>query len=119
MQTKHTVLPPLSHSQGLQRAIDGSAALLIYFTGPDCAVCEVLRPRVASLVSRRFPHMGILSVDCARWPALAAAHQVFAVPTVLAFFEGREWLRRTRGLSLAELEAALARPYDLLFNGAT
>ena len=119
MPSEPADIPQVPDPEVLQRAIEESAALLVYFTGPDCAVCEALRPKVAALIAGRFPRLGLLAVDCARWPALAARHRVFQVPTVLAFFEGREWLRRSRGLALAELETALARPYDLLFNGAS
>ena len=119
MPRRHPELPAVEGPEALDQAIATSPAVLLYFSGPDCAVCDALRPRVAELMVRRFPHMRVISVDCATWPALAARHQVFAVPAVLGFFDGREWVRKGRGFALAELEAALARPYDLLLGNTS
>jgi hypothetical protein len=106
----------VSGPEELDRTIAASPGVLVYFTGPECRVCEVLQPRVGTLVARRFPKLQTRLVDCAAMPAVAGRHGVFTVPTVLAFFEGREWVRRSRAFSLAELEAALDRPYALLFE---
>jgi len=116
MPVRHQDLPPIEDTGSLDQAIETSPALLVYLTGPDCAVCAALRPRVAALIACRFPRMRGLSLDCSTWPAVAARHQVFTVPTVLGFFNGREWVRKSRRLALTELEAALARPYHLLFD---
>jgi hypothetical protein len=108
--------PEVTAPEELEHAISALPGVLVYFTGRDCSVCEVLRPRVAGLVARRFPELQTRLVDCATLPAVAAHHRVLTVPTVLAFFEGREWVRKSRSFSLGELEAALDRPYALLFE---
>jgi thioredoxin-like negative regulator of GroEL len=100
----------------LEHLISAAPGVLVYFTGPDCSVCEVLRPRVGALLAQRFPRLQARLVDCAALPAVAARHRVLTVPTVLAFFEGREWVRKSRSFALGELEAALDRPYALLFE---
>lgn len=90
--------------------------MLLYFSTPDCNVCRALKPKVGELLASNFPRMEACYVDCAASPDIAAAHGVFSVPTVVAYFERREWLRKGRSLSLAELGKALARPYALLFR---
>jgi thioredoxin 1 len=90
--------------------------MLFYFSTPDRNVCKALKPKVGELLASNFPRMEAFYVDCAANPHIAAAHGVFSVPTVLAYFERREWLRKGRSLSLAELAEALARPSALLFR---
>ena len=103
-----------SHSRPAQHLV-GEPALLAYFSTPDCRVCRALRPKVADLLAREFPLMAGVYVDCAALPEAAARHGVFSVPTLIAFFEGREWVRKGRSVGLSELRGAIERPYGLLF----
>jgi thiol-disulfide isomerase/thioredoxin len=83
---------------------------------PDCGVCKVLKPKLAAMLTERFPAVGLAQVNCAAAPALAAEMGVFAVPTLILFTDGRESLRRSRSFGLEELAAALERPYGMLFG---
>jgi thiol-disulfide isomerase/thioredoxin len=92
-------------------------ALLLYFTGPSCGVCAALEPKVAELLAAEFPRMAAVRVDAEAAPAAARRFQVYAVPTIVVYFGGREWVRKGRAVGLGELRDALARPYGLLFEG--
>lgn len=100
----------------LQALVAREAAVLAYFSTPDCRVCQALRPKVAELLEREFPRLAGVYVDCGALPAAAGQYQVFSVPTMVVFFEGREWLRRGRSVGLAELRQEIGRPYQLLFR---
>jgi thioredoxin 1 len=113
-----SVFETLNEVADFQAALRGHAAVLAYFSTPDCNVCKVLKPKVAALVAREFPRIRCVYVDCTASPLIAGQHRVFTVPTVLVFFDGREWLRMGRGLGLGELREALARPYGMLFGDA-
>jgi len=93
-----------------------NAAVLIHFTSPDCSVCGALRPRLQALLESEFPRVAFAEVDCQAAPEVAAQQQVFAVPTLLLFLQGRESQRWVRNLHLAELREALVRPYPMLFG---
>jgi thioredoxin-like negative regulator of GroEL len=110
-------LTAATSSAELQALLAREPAVLLYFSTPDCRVCQALRPKVAGLLAAQFPRLRGVYVDCAALPAAAAGHGVFSVPTLLAFFDAREWVRRGRAVSLDELRAALARPYALRFGG--
>jgi thioredoxin-like negative regulator of GroEL len=47
---------------------------------------------------------------------VAAQNRIFAVPTVLVFFDGRETYRFSRNIGLNELEQSISRPYTMLFE---
>ena len=100
----------------LRSSIADEQALLAYFTSPDCNVCRVLKAKLVDLLEGDFPHLKPFHVDCACHPEIAAAYSVFAVPTILVFFDGREWLRASRYLGLQEFKDALIRPYGLIFG---
>jgi thioredoxin-like negative regulator of GroEL len=108
-------LRPLTGLADLREVLARAPAVMAYFSTPECRVCAALRPKVADLLAREFPRITGVYVDCAAHPDASAQHGVFSVPTLVAFFEGREWLRWSRAVSLDELREALARPYALLF----
>jgi thioredoxin-like negative regulator of GroEL len=48
-------------------------------------------------------------------PQEAAKYNVYSAPTILVFFEGKEYYRFGRSISLKQLDEAIRRPYRLLF----
>lgn len=92
-------------------------ALLAYFSTDACNVCKVLKPKVDELVQREFPKLKMVYVKSDVLPDIAGQHQVFAAPTILVFFDGRETIRKSRNIGLDELHREIARPYSMIFSG--
>lgn len=90
-------------------------AILKYFSHQRCSVCKVLMPKIKQLLEEEFPKMEFRYVNIEEEPEVAASHQVFTVPAILVFFEGREYYRFARNVSLLQLKEAIDRPYHLLF----
>ncbi|MBS0012312.1 MAG: thioredoxin family protein [Bacteroidales bacterium] len=100
----------------ISKTINNSAALMIYYFNPGCVACNGLRPKVEKMVSEMFPEIKILSVDASAKPELAFSTGVYSAPTILVFFEGREYIRESRYISVQELEAKISRYYYMLFS---
>ncbi len=92
------------------------AALLAYFSTEACSVCKVLKPKVEAMISAEFPEIKLAYVKSEVLPEVAAQNQVFAAPTILVFFDGREYIRKSRNVGVSELQEAIARPYELMFG---
>ncbi|MCU4155008.1 thioredoxin family protein [Carboxylicivirga sp. A043] len=90
--------------------------VLKYFSHQRCNVCKVLKPKVQQMLTEKFPKMSFEYVDIEEQPAVAAENQVFTVPTLLIFFEGKEYYRFARNVSLGQLIDAIERPYQMLFE---
>jgi thioredoxin 1 len=101
----------------LKAAIESEPAILAYFTGPNCNVCKIIRPRIIDLLEEKFPEIGFYYVDCDSLPQAAGQYGVFSIPTVVLLFDGKETTRLVRNFSIGELEQAISRPYELLFGG--
>lgn len=91
-------------------------AALIYLSNDSCNICKVLRPQVEKLLREEFSEMEFIYMDVNKAPELAAQISVFTIPTVIAYFEGKEFFRKFRAFGIKELAAELQRPYDLLFK---
>jgi len=92
-----------------------NAAVLIYFSHEQCNVCKVLKPQIAELVSSTFPEIKLYYVDTVLNPEIAAQLSIFAVPTMLVYFDGKEFIRKSRNVGISELEVLIERPYQLMF----
>lgn len=97
-------------------AVASGAGLAVYFTAPDCGVCKVLRPRLRELIRVEFPRLRWFEVDVAGQREIAGQYQVFAIPTLLVFIDGREVLRRVRHLAPGAVGEELERPYRVFFE---
>lgn len=91
-------------------------ALLGYFSTETCNVCKVLKPKVAELIQEEFPKVKLAYVKSDILPEVAGQHQVFAAPTILVFFDGRETIRKSRNIGIDELRREIDRPYSMIFS---
>lgn len=96
--------------------IDTSTALLVYFYNDTCAPCVALRPKVTELINSQFRKMDIEMVNVSEFLELSASYHVFASPTIIAFFEGKETFRVSKYVSIAELRDKILRYYEILFE---
>ncbi len=99
-----------------EQIISSSDALLLYFSHDGCNVCKVLRPKLECLLNDNYPKFKFTYINTVEQPEVAAQFQVFTVPTVLVYFEGKEYFRFSRNIGLSQLEDAIKRPYHLLFD---
>ncbi len=91
-------------------------AVMVYFSTAVCSVCQVLKPKVIEMVSASFPKMKMVFVESNKLPELAAQNRVFAAPTIVIFFTGRETIRKSRAFGVDELKSEIQRPYSLFFE---
>ncbi|MCT4647706.1 MAG: thioredoxin family protein [Carboxylicivirga sp.] len=90
-------------------------AELKYFSHDRCSVCKVLLPKIKHLLRTEFPRMEFQYINIEEEPQEAAKYNVYSAPTILVFFEGKEYYRFGRSISLKQLDEAIRRPYRLLF----
>ena len=99
----------------VSQLISEEVGVLLYFYNDDCAPCISLRPKVEELMQKRFPKMKVLWVNSKTTPEIPASYSVFANPTILVFFDGKEFKRFSKYVSVNELEATIERYYSLAF----
>ena len=100
----------------VQETIQQKPAVALYFSAPSCNVCHALKPKLFAALQENFKELEILSVDVSEDQAVAAHFSVFAIPTLLVFLDGREFLRKSRHMSVDEVVAEIARPYEIMFS---
>ncbi|MBI9040557.1 co-chaperone YbbN [Lutibacter sp.] len=96
--------------------LNTETAVLIYFSTISCSVGEAFEPKVRKLLATKFPKVKFYKVDLNLAPEVAASYSAFVEPTILVFFEGKETIRKSRTIGIFELEEAIKRPYELIFE---
>lgn len=106
----------LKNTSDFNKFIKKNKAALIYVSTPQCNVCKVLKPKLVDFINAEFPKITMGYVDSEALPEVAAQNSIFAVPTILVYLDGKEFLRKSRNINLHEFRQELERPYHLFFN---
>ncbi len=102
----------LDHFESL---ISQNPAVLACFSTPECNVCKAMKPKVLELIKEEFPLIKPVFIEISSLPEVAARYRVFTVPTWLVFFDGKEYIRKSRNFGLNEFKEETGRLYSLMF----
>lgn len=100
----------------INHTLNTNDAVMLYFSAPTCNVCHALKPKLTEAILNDFPTFVIESIDISETPEIASHFTVFTIPTVLIFFQGREFLRKSRHMSVGEVVEDIRRPYSLMIT---
>jgi thioredoxin 1 len=91
-------------------------AAVFYFSTPDCNVCKVLKPKLIELLETDFPEIHFYYINLEEDKNLAGQLNIFTVPTIIFYFDGKEFLRKSRFINLVELSGEIERIYRIMFQ---
>ncbi len=99
----------------IQDFIKNNTAILLYFYNDTCAPCKILRPKVQDMIEADFPKIQFKLINAEQYAATAVQYGVFSSPTLLVFFEGKEYIRESKNISISELHDKTERIYRMIF----
>lgn len=105
----------IDSSEVIKDLIDENEMLLVYFGSNNCGVCSDLKPKVESILEK-YPKIQSVQVDVEKSVKLSADYNVFTIPVIVLFIEGKEAIREARHIGLGDLDGKISRYYDLLFG---
>ncbi|MCP3850025.1 MAG: thioredoxin family protein [Gammaproteobacteria bacterium] len=100
--------------ENIENTIKENLAVMVYFSAPGCNVCKVLKPKLLEALDKNFKAFEVESVDIKDEETIAPHFGVFTIPTVLIFLDGKEFLRKSRHMSITEIVSEIKRPYDMM-----
>jgi len=106
----------LKNLNEVNKIISTVPAVLIYFSGNNCSVCKVLKPKIEEQVSKYLPKIEIYEVKADIYKEIASNFSVFSIPTILVFFDSKEFKRQGRNISVLNFIEELRRPYNLFMD---
>lgn len=100
--------------QNIENTINENIAVMVYFSAPDCNVCHALKPKLIDALNKNFNEFIVESVDISTEEDIAPYFGVFTAPTILIFLDGKEFLRKSRNMSIDEVIKEIQRPYAIM-----
>jgi len=113
MENTYSTLTNLEDFHEIIRVQD---AVLIYFSHEACNVCKVLKPKIGELIKNDFPKIKLYDVDTKQVPDISGQLRIFTVPTLIVYFGGQEYIRKSRNIGIKELSDLIERPYNMIFS---
>ena len=84
----------------LQNSINSGNPILVYFSGENCSVCKVLKPKIEEEIKKAFPKFELFEVKTDFDKELTAHFMIFSIPATLIFFDKKEFKRYGRNMSV-------------------
>jgi thiol-disulfide isomerase/thioredoxin len=97
-------LEPLDEFRYHHRLREAEGAALVLFSSPTCGSCRVVEGRLTEVAPAG---VSLFKVDVQLSPALARAHDIFHLPTLLLYRNGEFHARLDCEVSRPTLERAL------------
>lgn len=99
----------------IHELIKNNEMLLVYFGSNSCGVCVDIKPKIIKLLEK-YDKIKCVHVDVNESVKIAAQNNIFTIPAVLVFINGKETIREARFISIDILSDKISRYYDLLFG---
>ena len=100
--------------KNIEESIKDNIAVMVYFSAPTCNVCHALKPKLMEALNKNFKEFIVESVDISVEEDIAPHFGVYAIPTVLVYLDGKEFLRKSRHMSVDEIINEIKRPYSIM-----
>ncbi|AXK49364.1 thiol reductase thioredoxin [Aliarcobacter trophiarum LMG 25534] len=105
----------IDNKEEILEILEKSKCVLLYFGAINCGVCEVLKIKIEKKISKNFSKMKQYYINSNQNFDIASYFNVFSSPTILVFFEGKEFKRYSRNMSLDIFNSEIKRLYEMVF----
>jgi thioredoxin-like negative regulator of GroEL len=106
----------VNNQEEIYEYISTKDAVLIYFSGEACSVCKDLKPKIEKAILENFPKIETYEIKSDLYKEIASSFSVFSIPTIVVFFDSKEFKRYGRNISIYQFIDELKRPYNLFMD---
>lgn len=99
----------------IKNAIKNDDMVMLYFGMDSCGVCVDLMPKVEEML-KTFPKVKSYEIDSRKDLKLSAEFDVFTVPVIVIYVQGKETIREARLISVPDLENKIRRYYEMIYS---
>lgn len=98
----------------IKKFVSENSISIVYFSGSICGACDVIRDKVKRLI-KDYEKINFLEINAVENKEIAAKYDVFTLPILILFVEGKEVLRFGRYFDILEFKNSIDRYYNMVF----
>jgi len=99
-----------------QQFLRENPAVMVFFSDESCNVGDALSPKLQKMLEAHFPEMKFLEINVQMIPEANGFFNIFVIPSVLVYFDGRESIRMARHINVESLKNQIERLYQIMFD---
>ena len=88
---------------------------IVYFSGSTCGACDAIKEKILYIINEDYPKVKFLEVNAVENPEVAATYNIFSLPILLLFVNGKETLRLGRYFDMLDFKKSIDRYYNMIF----
>lgn len=105
----------IDSKETIEELINNDEMVLLYFGSNSCNVCNVMKPKVHELL-KGYPKIKSYQIDVEKSLEISATYNIFTIPAILVFIEGKEIIREARHISMQDIDSKINRFYNMIFE---
>lgn len=99
----------------IEELIKNNQIVLLYFGSKSCNVCSAVQPKIEEIL-KNYPKIKSAKIDIEKSLDISAYYNIFTIPVVLVYIEGKEIIREARHISIQDLNNKIDRYYNMIFE---
>lgn len=105
----------LDNKSEILKVLEENRAVLLYFSLENCSVCTVLKRKISDLLDEKFEKIVKVEINSSQNLELNTQFNLFTFPSILLFFDNKEFKRYGKNVSIALIETDIKRYYEMVF----
>nr|WP_312579907.1 thioredoxin family protein [Sedimentibacter sp.] len=104
----------LDSNEKLNGLLEKNDMVFMYFGSKDCNVCSTIKPKLEKIL-KKYPNIKVIQIDMNDSLLISSAYNIFTIPSIILFVDGKETIREARFINLKDLEIKISRYYKLYY----
>lgn len=101
--------------ENLDKLLKTNDMILLYFGTDFCNVCHAIKPKLREILEN-YPKIKCIYIEVDKLPIISTSYNIFTIPAIILFINGRETIRKARFINLQEMEKNISRLYELYYS---
>jgi thiol-disulfide isomerase/thioredoxin len=98
----------------VEEFIEDNSISIVYFSGSTCGACDAIKEKVLHII-KDYRELKFLEVNAIENQEIAATYNIFSLPILLLFVNGKETLRLGRYFDILDFKKSIDRYYNMIF----
>jgi len=99
----------------MKEFINNNKIAIVYFSGNTCSACDVIKSKI-EVILRDYNEVKIMEINAVKEKEISAQLNVFSLPLVIIYIEGKESIRYGRNIDILEFKRFIDRFYNIIYK---